>query len=57
MNRPEIKALTITNPINTKSTITITVTAEDVVIIFESDINYARASGYEVYAGEGKELI
>ena len=57
MNRPEIKALTITNPINTKGTITITVTAEDVVIIFESDINYARASGYEVYAGEGKELI
>lgn len=52
MNRPELKAVTFTNPVNAKGTITVTITAEDVEIVFGTDYKYARSSGTEVYAGE-----
>jgi len=52
MNRPYLNALAITSPINAKSIITVTVTAEDKEIIFGTDYKYARASEYEAYAGE-----
>lgn len=53
MNRPELKGVALSpNPVNAKATISVTIDAEDVVIVFGTDFKYARAASCEVYAGE-----
>ncbi len=53
MNRPELKVCTISpNPVTTKATLAVTISVDDVEIIFGTDYKYARHSESEVYAGE-----
>lgn len=59
MNRPELKSVLLSaNPINTKKTLTITIEAEDVEIVFGTAYNYARtSSSAEIFAGEEVGII
>lgn len=53
MKRIEVKSMTLSkNPVTVKEAFTLTVDAQDVEIVFGTDYKYARASGYEIYAGE-----
>lgn len=53
MKRIEVNSIALSkNPVTTKEVFTITVDAQDVEIVFGTDYKYARASGYEAYAGE-----
>lgn len=59
MNRPELKSVLLSpNPVNAKATITITIEAEDVEIVFLTAYNYARSSTEtEIYANEEVGII
>lgn len=53
MKRIEVNSIALSkNPVTVKESFTITVDALDVEIVFGADYKYARASGYEIYAGE-----
>lgn len=53
MKRIEVKSMTLSkNPVTVKEAFTLTVDAQDVEIVFGTDYKYARAYGYEIYAGE-----
>ncbi len=53
MKRIEVNSIVLSkNPVTAKEAFTITIDAQDVEIVFGTDYKYARASGYEVYAGE-----
>ncbi len=53
MKRLEINSMFLTpNPANTRETLTISIEAEDVEIIFGTDDKYAKTLDTEVFAGE-----
>lgn len=57
MNRPELQSVLISpNPINAKQTLSITVIAEDVEIVFGTELHYVTESG-EIYVNEEVGLI
>lgn len=59
MNRPELKSVLLSaNPINAKKTLTVTIEADDIEIVFGTAFNYVRAAASaEIFAGEEVGII